>query len=570
MRKTVAIVGGGASGLTSIKQLLDEGHQPVCFEKDSDVGGIFNRGAYDNTVLTISNYMMAFSDFPPSESYRLHWGRQQYKKYLMDYAEKFNLKKRIRFNTKVTGIRKYASGYEVESTCLKTKVTSTKYFDAVICCSGTHQIRKMPEIEGLKEFNGTVIHSSEYRNNAPFKGKSVLCIGIGESSSDITREIADVSEDTVLAIRSYPYLIPRILGLGGYDAADAWTSRIEHSRYHCNENMAYYILAYIYSGFSSVKRLLFKPKKPAIDSFGQPFNRDMLDLKTDYDDEALRLIKSWCYLSEGNKFATKNVTFVPYIINKKITVNASGIERISGNTVHFNDGTKKQVDTIVCCTGFKDDFSLIEGFELKDNNVRNLFMNSLHKDWPNLAFIGWARPVTGGIPVCSELTARYFSLLISGKRELPSDMDKQIAEDKRFYEKIAGNSPDINTVVGWKVFTEKMSRLIGCEVRIWRYLFQPSLFAKLMHGSLLSYQYRLRGPHALTSQSKRVLNQLDVTLPSEKIRLSTLRVLKLKLGISNETSWQALTQWLYPSVKVTEEDIQRFSFNSRKPKLEKT
>ena len=173
-------------------------------------------------------------------------------------------------------------------------------------------------------------------------------------------------------------------------------------------------------------------------------------------------------------------------------------------------------------------------------------------------------------PVCSELTARYFSLLISGKRELPSDMDKQIAEDKRFYEKIAGNSPDINTVVGWKVFTEKMSRLIGCEVRIWRYLFQPSLFAKLMHGSLLSYQYRLRGPHALTSQSKRVLNQLDVTLPSEKIRLSTLRVLKLKLGISNETSWQALTQWLYPSVKVTEEDIQRFSFNSRKPKLEKT
>lgn len=561
-KKSVAIVGGGASGLTSIKQLRDEGHSVTCFEKDNDLGGIFNRGAYDNTVLTISNYMMAFSDFPPSESYRLHWGRQEYKNYLRDYADEFNLKKQIIFNSEVTNIKKSGDGYEVEVFCLEEKVKSIKYFDAVVCCSGTHQVRKMPEIEGLNDFNGIVMHSSEYRNNAQFKEKSVLCIGIGESSADITREIADVAKNTVLSIRSYPYLIPRILG--GHDASDAWTSRIEHSRYHFNESIVYYILAYLYGIFFQFKKIFSKQQKPRLDSFGYPADKEKLDLKTNYDDESLKLIKSWCYLSKGNKFATKNVTFVPYIINKKLEVNASGIARIVKNVVYFNDGRKSKIDVIISCTGFKDDFSFIENFKLKDNNVRNLFMNSFHKDWPNLVFIGWARPVTGGIPACSELVARYFSLLLSGKRKLPLNTDKLTDVDKRFYEKIAKNSPGINTVVGWKVFTEKMSSLIGCEVNLWRYIFYPRLFVKLMHGSLLSYQYRLRGPHALPNQSKKVLLSLDVTLPDKKIRFSTLRLLKLKLGLGGETDWEILTQWIYPNVKVDENDIQKYSFDSRK------
>jgi len=38
--KNVCVVGAGPSGLTTIKQLLDEGHQVTCFEKQDDIGGI--------------------------------------------------------------------------------------------------------------------------------------------------------------------------------------------------------------------------------------------------------------------------------------------------------------------------------------------------------------------------------------------------------------------------------------------------------------------------------------------------------------------------------------------------
>lgn len=40
-KKRVCVVGAGPCGLTTIKQLLDEGHEVVCFDKNPDLGGIW-------------------------------------------------------------------------------------------------------------------------------------------------------------------------------------------------------------------------------------------------------------------------------------------------------------------------------------------------------------------------------------------------------------------------------------------------------------------------------------------------------------------------------------------------
>lgn len=41
MAKKVAIIGGGSSGLCAIKACLQEGLQPVCFERTGDIGGLW-------------------------------------------------------------------------------------------------------------------------------------------------------------------------------------------------------------------------------------------------------------------------------------------------------------------------------------------------------------------------------------------------------------------------------------------------------------------------------------------------------------------------------------------------
>ena len=79
--KKICIIGAGPSGLTTIKQLADEGHNPICFEATNDLGGLFNINissskVYESTLLTVSNHFIAFSDFPASEEKRIHWSHQ--------------------------------------------------------------------------------------------------------------------------------------------------------------------------------------------------------------------------------------------------------------------------------------------------------------------------------------------------------------------------------------------------------------------------------------------------------------------------------------------------------------
>ena len=72
--KTVAIVGAGAGGLTAIKCCIDEGLCPTCFERSSELGGVWYYTAdplqegrvcvAPTTTTNISKETSAFSDFP--------------------------------------------------------------------------------------------------------------------------------------------------------------------------------------------------------------------------------------------------------------------------------------------------------------------------------------------------------------------------------------------------------------------------------------------------------------------------------------------------------------------------
>lgn len=64
----VAIIGAGPCGLTSIKCCLDEGLEPVCFEKGTDLGGLWrftttepdHASVYKACVMVTSKEMSCF------------------------------------------------------------------------------------------------------------------------------------------------------------------------------------------------------------------------------------------------------------------------------------------------------------------------------------------------------------------------------------------------------------------------------------------------------------------------------------------------------------------------------
>ena len=79
----------------------------VLFRRSSALG-VFSHckeSAYDDLFLTISNVFMAYSDFPVKEDYMKYSRKEEYAAYLDRYVDHFQLRKHIKFETKVTSAR---------------------------------------------------------------------------------------------------------------------------------------------------------------------------------------------------------------------------------------------------------------------------------------------------------------------------------------------------------------------------------------------------------------------------------------------------------------------------------
>ena len=73
-KRRVAIIGGGGSGSTSCKACLEEGIEPVVFERTVHTGGLWCyrpevedgvASVTKSTLINTSKELTAFSDFPP-------------------------------------------------------------------------------------------------------------------------------------------------------------------------------------------------------------------------------------------------------------------------------------------------------------------------------------------------------------------------------------------------------------------------------------------------------------------------------------------------------------------------
>jgi NADPH-dependent glutamate synthase beta subunit-like oxidoreductase len=544
----VCVIGAGPSGLTTIKQLLDEGLEVVCFEKSDDIGGIWHRHAgdddemkvYDDLVLSISLKLMAFSDFMVDD--RQFVGRKGYLEYLHRYADHYALERHARLNSAVEYVRPVGSEWLV---AVRSEGKTVEHlFDAVAICSGPFRERNM-EVEHLADFRGAVVHSSRYRNNEKYRGKKVLVVGLTESGADVVREISDVTQACTLALRSRSYLVPRLFG--GKYSTDMFTFRASAYEFFVRATDVPFAMPSLFEDehvsrqeFLEAARLsglirfglgpvgAAEEGPDAVNTLGEPLWPLKLDLGTELNKEHLRLINEWnrkcnggtgCYIPRV--IFCKNVSFIPNIANGKIRVDDSGIERIDGRTVHFRGGHVEEFDAIVLCTGFKPNFSLLRDIDVPENNVRNLWKHTFHPACDGrLALIGFTRPYTGGIPICAEMQARYFALLCTGKVRLPADVRERIKREKAWEEKFTEYSPrHVESIPSQVLYLDSIAKEIGCLPDTRELLADPVLLAQLWCCSFNQMSYRLTGPHSMPGARAAIMRE---QLPARSVEFVSL------------------------------------------------
>ncbi|XP_011552845.2 senecionine N-oxygenase isoform X1 [Plutella xylostella] len=216
----VCVIGAGAAGLCAARHLLVEpGVSRVDVLEQSDkLGGTWvytESTGYDDFGLPIHTSMykslrtnlpkeiMGFPDFPVPPSEKSYLPAKDMLAFLQLYSDKHGVTEHIQFKCHVqmvipkTGPK--GELWDITYKNMETGVSETREYDYVFVCNGHYNTPFIPDIKGLKEYQGDVMHSHDYRVPEIFAGKKVLVIGAGPSGMDIALEITSVSPKVILS-----------------------------------------------------------------------------------------------------------------------------------------------------------------------------------------------------------------------------------------------------------------------------------------------------------------------------------------------------------------------------------
>jgi len=313
MTKRVAIIGAGPSGLAQLRAFQsakDKGAdipEVVCFEKQSDWGGLWNYtwrtgvDEYGNQCHG-SMYRYLWSNGPKEGlefadyTFEEHFGKAiasfPPRAVLFDYikgrVEKAGVRDMIRFSTIVRDVRAAdGGGFSVTTRDEVADVDASEHFDHVIVATGHFSVPNVPEYPGFDQFNGRILHAHDFRDAREFADKDILILGTSYSAEDIGSQCWKYGAKSItVAHRTAPM---------GFDWPDNWKE---------------------------------VPK----------------------------------------------------------------LDRVEGRTAHFIDGTSKDVDAIILCTGYKHHFPFLpDDLRLKTANrlaAADLYKGVVWNNNPDMFYLG--------------------------------------------------------------------------------------------------------------------------------------------------------------------------------------
>lgn len=212
----VIVVGAGPAGLACAAQLAGCGLTALLLEKAGSVGPVWRRH-YDRLHLHTDRGHSALPGLPMPRTYPRYPSRDQVVAYLESYAEHFGLAPT--FHCNVQALRREAGLWHAETS------TGRYAAPAVVVATGWAEFPHRPRWPGEDRYQGSVIHSSEYRCPAAYLGQRVLVVGFGNSGGEIALDLAEAGVEVTLSVRGPVGILPReLLGLPilTWAIAQAW------------------------------------------------------------------------------------------------------------------------------------------------------------------------------------------------------------------------------------------------------------------------------------------------------------------------------------------------------------
>jgi cation diffusion facilitator CzcD-associated flavoprotein CzcO len=225
-RYDALVIGAGFSGLYMLHKLREQGASVVTLEAAENVGGtwLFNRYPGARCDIESIEYSYSFSDEIQQE-----WvwtetmpAQPEIEAYLNFVADRLDLRRDIRFNTRVT-----AMTFDPEDAVWTVETDTGARFVAayVVAASGILSVPLEPDIPGMDDFEGASLYTSCWpKNGHDLAGKRVGVIGTGSTGVQLIPVVARDAGHLTVFQRSAAYTLPwdvRSFDSGELDALKA-------------------------------------------------------------------------------------------------------------------------------------------------------------------------------------------------------------------------------------------------------------------------------------------------------------------------------------------------------------
>jgi cation diffusion facilitator CzcD-associated flavoprotein CzcO len=340
----IIIIGAGPAGLATAYYLQQRGIAYRLLEKHTV--GFSWRNHYDRLRLHTLKEVSALPGMPMPAEYPRFPTATQFADYLKLYARRFRLSveedvevQRVEYHS--NGARGWSLQTNQGAYCCKNLVVATGIWSTPVS----------PTFEGQEQFDGCIMHASDYRNSQSFARQHVLVVGAGNSGTEIAVDLSEHAVSTSIAIREGVSFAPYPRSAVAMRAM-AWFFR------HAPRSIARPLL-------SAVRRTF-----------------DNIGIRT-HPDAPLDAYPVVGYeLPEA--VAAGRVTVYP------------GVEKFVPGGVRFSDGQEARFDSIILATGYRPTLDIVQHELEFDERGQPRLQRGRSTCNPHLFCVGFYYPTTAG------------------------------------------------------------------------------------------------------------------------------------------------------------------------------
>jgi cation diffusion facilitator CzcD-associated flavoprotein CzcO len=354
------IIGAGFGGIGAAIQLNRLGYDNIVIvDREDDLGGTWHVNRYPGLAVDVPSTTYSYWFEPNPYWSRLFAPGADLKRYAEHVADKYDVRRFMRFSTTVEGAR-WDDEAQVWCVTLAGGDTLTARF--LIAATGFLCQPRTPDIPGIGTFDGRILHAADWDDSYALQGRRAAIIGTGSTGVQLIPQLAKQVSDLTVYQRTPIWVIPKVdfpfpRVVQQLFARVPVVQRVVRWCTDTSVDVAMLVAMWKFRYFKGVNKAVAGVAK--LHQFLSIRDKELrCKLTPDYDYGCKRPTLSNSYYRTFNK---------PHV-----HLETTGIDRVEPDGIVTRDGTKRVIDTLVLATGFDVWEANLPAIEVIGREGRNL------------------------------------------------------------------------------------------------------------------------------------------------------------------------------------------------------